>query len=119
MKNNIALALTTLAFAFTAHAAQDPIPDIIFVPENAKVVEAEKKWFDGFELEADISNGSLTSLGEQVKAFYTDRGFALEREQADDDDIELLFVKEQESVEVDIELEHNDIIEYSVDYETR
>ncbi|GGB42638.1 hypothetical protein GCM10011502_14950 [Oceanisphaera marina] len=119
MKNKILLSLTTLAFAFTAHAAQDPIPDIIFVPDNARVVEAEEKWFGGFELEADISNGSLASLGEQVKAFYTNKGFELDREQADDDDIELLFMKEQESVEVDIELEHNEIIEYSVDYETR
>ena len=119
MKTKILLALTSLAFTFTVHAAQDPIPDIIFVPENARVVEAEKKWFDGFELEADISNGSLASLSEQVKAFYTDKGFELEREQADDDDIELLFMKEQESVEVDIEREHNEIIEYSVDYETR
>lgn len=119
MKTNTLLALTTLAVAFSAHAAQDPIPDIIFVPEHAQVTEAEQKWFDGFELEANISNGSLTSLSEQAKAFYTDKGFELDREQADDDDIELLFVKEQESVEVDIELEHNDIIEYSVDYETR
>ena len=119
MKTKIMLALTTAALAFTAHAAQDPIPDLIFVPDNAQVVEAEKKWFGGFELEANIPDGTLLVISEQVKAFYTDKGFELSREEADDDDVELLFVKEQESVEVDIELEHNDIIEYSVDYETK
>lgn len=31
----------------------------------------------------------------------------------------LLFIKEQEHVEVDIELEHNDIIEYSANYDIR
>ncbi|ART81573.1 hypothetical protein CBP31_02135 [Oceanisphaera profunda] len=119
MKTKIILALTTVAFALTAHAAQDPVPEIIFVPDNAQVVEAENKWFGGFELEANISGSTLLDISEQAKAFYTDKGFELSQEQADDDDIELLFVKEQESVEVDIELEHNDIIEYSVDYETK
>ncbi|GAA3715690.1 hypothetical protein GCM10022421_24160 [Oceanisphaera sediminis] len=119
MNPKTTLTLVVATFAMKAHAAQDPIPDIIFVPENAKVVEAEQKWFGGFELEADVSGSSIGSISEAVKAFYTDKGFELGREQADDDDVELLFVKEQESVEVDIELEHNDIIEYSVDYETR
>ncbi len=31
MKTNIMLALTTAVFALTAHAAQDLIPDIIFM----------------------------------------------------------------------------------------
>lgn len=119
MNTKIALALTAAVFSFAAHAAQDPIPDIIFVPENAKVIDAEEKLRGGFELEADLSDSSLDGLSEAVKAFYTDKGFELRRDKADDDDVELLFVKEQESVEVDIELEHNDIIEYSVDYETR
>ena len=119
MKTKILLVLTTLAFAVTAHAAQDTVPEIIFVPDNATVIEAEKKLFGGFELDANLSGSSLSGLSEQVKAFYIDKGFVLSREQADDDDIELLFVKEQESIEVDIELEHNDIIEYSVDYETK
>lgn len=119
MKTNIALALTAAAFAFTAHAAQDPIPDIIFVPENAQVIDAEQKRRGGFELEADISGGSLDGLSEEVKAFYLERGFELRRDRADADDVELVFVKERDNIEVDIELEHNDIIEYSVDYEPR
>ena len=119
MKNHIMLALTAAAFAVTAHAASDPIPDIVFVPENAKVTEAEKKWFDGFELEANLSGSSLIELTQQVKAFYLDKGFTISREEIKEDDVELLFVKGQENVDVDIELEHNNLIEYSVDYETK
>ncbi|MGO4998613.1 hypothetical protein [Oceanisphaera sp. W20_SRM_FM3] len=119
MKTQIMLALTTAAFTLTAYAAQDPVPEIIFVPDNAQVVEAENKWFGGFELDANLSGSTLLGISEQAKAFYTDQGFALSQEQADDDDIELLFVKGTESVEVDIELEDNGVIEYSVDYETK
>ena len=119
MKTKIMLALTTVAFAFAANAAQDPLPEIVFVPENAQVIEAEEKWFGGFELEAKVSGGTLLDISEKAKAFYTDKGFTLSMEQVDADDIELLFVKDKESVEVDLELEHNGVIEYSVDYETR
>ena len=119
MKTKIMLILTTAALAFSAYAAQDSVPEIIFVPDNAQVVEAEEKLFGGFELEANLTGSSLVGITEQVKAFYTDKGFELSREQTDDDDVELVFVKEHESIEVDIELEHNDIIEYSVDYETK
>ncbi|MFP2769322.1 hypothetical protein [Oceanisphaera sp. KMM 10153] len=119
MKTNIMLVLTTAVFSITAHAAQDPVPDIIFVPENAKVIEAEQKRRGGFELEADVSGSSLVELSEEAKAFYTRMGFELRRDRSDADDVELVFVKEQESIEIDIELEHNEIIEFSVDYETR
>ena len=113
------MLVLTAALAFSANAAQDSVPEIIFVPDNAQVVEAEEKLFGGFELEANLSGATLAGITEQVKDFYTAKGFELSREQADDDDVELVFVKEHESIEVDIELEHNDIIEYSVDYETK
>lgn len=119
MKKHIMLALTAAAFAVTAYAASDVIPDIIFVPESAKVTEAEKKWFDGFELEANLTGTTLIDLTQQVNVFYLDKGFEISREDIKDDDVELLFVKGQEQIEVDIELEHNNLIEYSVDYETK
>lgn len=136
MKTNRMLALTTvLALAVSpsvalsanvasanvalANAASDPIPDIVFVPENVQVIEAEKKWFGGFELEAKLADGTLIELTQQVKAFYLDKGFEISHEDLKEDDVELLFIKGQENVEVDIELEHNNLIEYSIDYETK
>lgn len=119
MKNKMLLSFIIAALPIVAQAAQDPIPNIIFVPKNAEIVEAEQKRFGGFELEANVSNDTLSNLSDEVKNFYNEQGFSLHREQADHDDVELKFIKEQESIEVDIELEHSGIIEYSVDYETK
>lgn len=119
MKINRMLALTTAVVALSAHAASDPIPEIVFVPENAKVTEAENKWFGGFELEANLTGSTLVDLTQQVKTFYLDKGFEIRHEEVKADDVELLFVKGQENVEIDIELEDNDLIEYIVDYETK
>lgn len=100
--------------------ANTNIPAAIYQPANATAVETETDWDDDdFDYEATIHNTTLGALREAVIDFYRHQGFEMNKNEQEDDEVELAFSKGKERVKVDIEREDNGTLSYEVDYDKK
>ncbi|HHW7506932.1 TPA: hypothetical protein ACU21B_000755 [Mannheimia haemolytica] len=119
MKNvNKALVILTTFVSATAFAQAVAVPDEIYQPQG-KLIKSELQGKNEYEVEYHIKGTDVRALAEKAIAHAKSKGFDLVKSEIKDRDADLTFKRNNEELDIDIELEGKDHIEYKADLDKK
>ncbi|QLB14447.1 hypothetical protein A6B39_02770 [Mannheimia granulomatis] len=107
------LILATFASA-TALAQSTAIPEEVYQPKG-QLIKSERQGKNEFGIEYHVTGKDVRGLAEKTIEHAKSKGFDLVESEIKDDDADLKFKRDQQELDVEIELTDKDLIEYKIE----
>lgn len=115
---NKTLLILTASISATAFAKGVAVPEEIYQPQG-KLIKSELQGKSEFEVEYHVKGTDVRGLAEKAIQHAKNKGFDLVKSNIRDRDADLTFKRNNEELDIDIELEGKDRIEYKADLDKR
>ncbi|TDQ59772.1 hypothetical protein EDC45_0432 [Mesocricetibacter intestinalis] len=112
-----ALFVSAATVFASATVFANQVPEVVYQPKDAQLIKQQHKHNGEYEATYSLPGNDVRPLAQEVEAYAKSKGFNVVKSEIRPDDAEFTFRRDRQELEVSIEAEKNNLIEYEVDFE--